>query len=313
MAKQKHHDKSGTTIAIKTGQRQSILDFEFTPERAYQHRRDRRRSARTGISGTEWVRVKIWQKTRLTRRVGQRVCDNKDYSRREDYITGVRTKVRVSERSDLDTGEAGQGRSDGPMAVAMEMATAATPTALETAGGTIFEQMERIENGNGRRKSEALAPSDWRRCEERTMRQQEQELTRLHRTVGHLTNLLEAQVPRKEAQWLGITTWMQEQEQKWDARHEEDKLWGAGITNMIAKVLKCVVPGQAVREKESKKAARMDGGGLDTAQHADTTQEEGPEECQRPRQQLKPKLQLTLQPKLQTAPKPKPPPTPARR
>jgi len=67
---------------------------------------------------------------------------------------------------------------------------------------------------------------------------------------------------------------MQEREQKWDARHEDDKLWGAGITNMIAKVMKGVAPGQGVREKERENAARMDSGGLEASQHADTTEEE---------------------------------------
>jgi len=74
---------------------------------------------------------------------------------------------------------------------------------------------------------------------------------------------------------------MQEREQKWDARHEDDKLWGAGIMNMIAQVMKGVAPGQQVREKERGKAARMDCGGLEASLHADTTQEEGTEERQR--------------------------------
>ena len=42
------------------------------------------------------------------------------------------------------------------MDVAMEMATAATSIAAETAGATIFEPMERNENGKRRRRSEAL-------------------------------------------------------------------------------------------------------------------------------------------------------------
>ena len=67
------------------------------------------------------------------------------------------------------------------MDVAMEMRTAATPTAT---GATIFDPMKRYENGKGRRKSKAkpttLAPSDWRSCMERTMQQQAQELTQLH-------------------------------------------------------------------------------------------------------------------------------------
>jgi hypothetical protein len=37
---------------------------------------------------------------------------------------------------------------------------------------------------------------------------------------------VQAQGAREEAQWLGRRTWMQEREQKWDAHHEDDKLWG---------------------------------------------------------------------------------------
>jgi hypothetical protein len=162
------------------------------------------------------------------------------------------TEARASGRSDLDTGEAGDGRSDAPMDVAMEMAMAATPVAAETAGAITVEPMERNKNGKRRRRSEALASavatSDWRSCMERTKRQQAQELTQLHRTVGHLTNLLEVQAAREEALWRGMMTWRQEREQKWDTRHEDNKLWGAGITNMIAKVMKGVAPGQEARE-----------------------------------------------------------------
>jgi len=113
--------------------------------------------------------VKAWQTTRPTRLVGQHVSDSKEYHRTEDYITGVMTEVRVSERSDLDTGVAGDGRSDAPMDLAMEMATAATPTAAETAGRTIFDQKERNDNGMRRMKREALAPSNWSSRMERTM------------------------------------------------------------------------------------------------------------------------------------------------
>jgi len=86
-----------------------------------------------------------------------------DYPRREDRLTGVITEVRGSKRSDLDTGEAGDRRSDAPMDVAMEMATMATPIAAETAGAAIFEPMERNENGERRRMSKAPATTgDWR-------------------------------------------------------------------------------------------------------------------------------------------------------
>ena len=68
---------------------------------------------------------------------------------------------------------------------------------------------------------------------------------------------------------------MQAREQKWDAHHEDVKMWGAGITNMIAKVMKGVGPGHEAREEERDKTAGMDGGGLEASQHADTTQEGG--------------------------------------
>jgi hypothetical protein len=56
-------------------------------------------------------------------------------------------EFRVSRRSDLDAGEAGNGRSDTPLDVAMEMGTAATSIAAQCAAATIFEPMERNDNG----------------------------------------------------------------------------------------------------------------------------------------------------------------------
>jgi len=81
------------------------------------------------------------------------------------------TEIRGSERRDPHVGKAGDGRSDAPMDMAMEMATAATSIAAETAGVTIIDPMLRNENGKRRRRSEAPAtPSDWRSRMERTMR-----------------------------------------------------------------------------------------------------------------------------------------------
>jgi len=205
------------------------------------------------------------------------------------------TEFTVSGKSDLDTGEAGNGRSNAPMDVAMEMAMAATATAAETAGATIFEPMETNENRKQRNRSEdRAAPSDWRSRMERTIRQQAQQLTQLHQTVGHLANLVEAQAAREVAEWLAMMTWIQEREQKWDARHEDDKLWGEGITNMIAKTMKGVAQGQEGREREREMTARTDGGGLEASQLADTMREEGPEERQQPQQHPKPKPKQQL-------------------
>jgi len=128
----------------------------------------------------------------------------------------------MSEKSDWDAGAVGETRSDAPMDEAMEMATAATPTATETARTIRFKPMGTNENGKRRRRTQFSAPSDWRSRIERRMQQQEQELTQLHQTIGHLTNLVEAQAAHDEAQWLAMMAWMQESEQKWDARHEDD-------------------------------------------------------------------------------------------
>lgn len=45
------------------------------------------------------------------------------------------------------------------------------------------------------------------------------------------------------AQWLGMMTWMQEIQQKWDACHEVDTLRGVAIMNMIANTMNGVVQG----------------------------------------------------------------------
>jgi len=150
---------------------------------------------------------------------------------------------------------------------------------------------------------------------ERTIQQQAQEPMQMHRTVGHLANLVEARAAREEAQRLAKMTWMQEREQKWEARYEDDKMWGAGIPNMITKTMKGVAQGQEETGRERDVTARTDGGGLEASQHADTTREEGPEGRQQPQQQPKPKpkLQFKRQPTPQLAPKRKSGPTPARR
>jgi hypothetical protein len=195
---------------------------------------------------------------------------------REVSLTGVMTEARVSGRTDLDKGEAGEGTSDMPMDVAMEMmAMMATPVAAETVGASIGELMGTNKNGKRRRRSKAsataLATSDWRSHMERTMRQHAQEVTQLHQNVGHQTNLVEAPAAPEEAEWQAMMTWMQEREQKWDTHHQDDRLWGAGITNKIAKVMKHAAPGQKASEKARDKTARIDGGGLEASQHSDTT------------------------------------------
>lgn len=84
---------------------------------------------------------------------------------------------------------------------------------------------------------------------------------------------MKARAAREQAQWQGMMTWMPEREQKWDACPEDDKLWGAGNTSMIAKTMNGVEQGQEGTEKERQMTEMMDGGGLETLQHADSTRE----------------------------------------
>jgi hypothetical protein len=121
----------------------------------------------------------------------------------------------VSGRSDLDAGDAGNGRGDAPMDVAMEMAMVVTPIAVVIAGATIFVPTERNANGKQTRMCKVLvAPSDCRSHMERMIPQQALELKQLHRTVEHFANLVKGWAALKEAQRLVMLTWMHEREQK---------------------------------------------------------------------------------------------------
>lgn len=93
---------------------------------------------------------------------------------REVCLRGVMNIARVSGKSDLDTGEAGDGKSNARIDVAIAMATEATPMAVETLRATKVDLTERNENRKRRTTSEALAttmaPSIWWSRMERTMR-----------------------------------------------------------------------------------------------------------------------------------------------
>jgi hypothetical protein len=111
---------------------------------------------------------------------------------KEVSLTVVMTKDEVCERSAMDKGVVGDRWSDPPIDRAMEMTRAVTCTATETVVATMFELLDTNDNGNQRSISEAPAStSNLRSRMERTMGQQPQELTQLHQTVGHLTNLVQ--------------------------------------------------------------------------------------------------------------------------
>ena len=120
-------------------------------------------------------------------------------------FTETMTVFRVTERSARDMGGAVDGRSDTPMDMAMEIATAVTSIAVETAGEDILELMQRNVNRKRRRSSDvpaaARALGDRRSRMERAAQQQASELAQLHRTVAKMANMLETHTAPQEAQW----------------------------------------------------------------------------------------------------------------
>lgn len=97
---------------------------------------------------------------------------------------------------------------------------------------------------------------------------------------------------------------MEEREEKWDTRHQDDVLWGNGITDMATRVMAVTEPGQ-------KETGRVDTDsvGLEALKHADRTQTGGLVQHEA-RQQLQPRLQPKAQPKPKSKSKPAPTPTP---
>ena len=196
------------------------------------------------------------------------------------------------------------GRSDTPMDMAMEMATAVAAIGAETAGEDTLEPMERHENGKRRRRSEVPATTwafgDGRSGMERAAQQLTRKLAQLHRTIATMANMLETQTALQEMQWRGMKTWLEEKEEKRDAYHQDDILWGKGITDMV----KRVVAGTEWDQREGRKAD-TEGVGLEASIQADLTQTGGPKKPEE-RQQL----QSGKQPKSVPVPMPKPKPNP---
>jgi len=126
------------------------------------------------------------------------------------------TKVRGSQRCGLDTGEAADGRSDAPMYMAMEMATAVTSIAAETAGEHTIVPMQRNRNGKRRMRSEvpatAWARGHWRGRMVRAAQQQARELAQLHQIVAKMANMRETCTALQVAQWRGMQLWLEEKE-----------------------------------------------------------------------------------------------------
>jgi hypothetical protein len=117
----------------------------------------------------------------------------------------VISNVRVSERRGLNTGGAVDARRAAPMDIVMEMATAVTHIAAESAGEDTLEPIRRNENGMQKRRSEirvaACALGEWRSRIERVAQKDDREPALLHRTVAKMENMLERHTAVQEAQW----------------------------------------------------------------------------------------------------------------
>jgi len=149
--------KSTTTISIKkqmaaidAGRRIDLRASFPTPARLQQE--GTHKNPRGSVASPE-----VLAKSRLARRANEWTDEQATTTRTTPEnvcFTEVMTKVRGSERSGLDMGKAADGSSDAPMDMVMEMATAVTSIAAETAGEDTPELMERNDNGKRRRRSE---------------------------------------------------------------------------------------------------------------------------------------------------------------
>jgi hypothetical protein len=148
------------------------------------------------------------------------------------------------------------------MDMAMEIATALTSVAVETASEDTLERMERNENRKRRRSCEAPATA-WALGGQ----QQACELPQLYRTIAQMANMLRTPTALQVAQWRGMKLWLEEKETKRDAHHQDNLQWGKGITDMVARA---VAPSDWAQKVERK--ADTEDVSLEASIHADLTQ-----------------------------------------
>jgi hypothetical protein len=91
-----------------------------------------------------------------------------------------------------------------------------------------------------------------------------------------------------------------EKEEKRDAYHQDDVLWGKGITDMVKRVVAAIA-----RDQREGRKADTKGVGLEASIHTDLTQTGGPKKPEE-----RPQLQPEKQPKSVPVPMPKPKPNP---
>jgi hypothetical protein len=87
-----------------------------------------------------------------------------------------------------------------------------------------------------------------------------------------MANMLETHTAQQEAQWRGMKSWLEEKEEKRDAYHQDDLLWGAGITDMVVRAVAATERGQ-----NAEWGADSKGVGVEASIHGDLTQTGAPE------------------------------------
>jgi adenosyl cobinamide kinase/adenosyl cobinamide phosphate guanylyltransferase len=70
-----------------------------------------------------------------------------------------------------------------------------------------------------------------------------------------MANMLETHTALQEAQWRVKKSSLEEKEKTRDAYHQDDLLWGGGITDMVARVV-------AATERDKKEERKVDTEGV---------------------------------------------------
>ena len=103
--------------------------------------------------------------------------------------------------------------------------------------------------------------------------------------------------------------WLEEKENKRDTYHQDDVLWGKGMTDMVVRVVAATE-----RDQKEERKADTDGARLESSIHPDLTQTGGLEEPEaRKHRQPGRQLKSMPMPKPKTNQTPKPNPVPALR
>jgi len=73
-----------------------------------------------------------------------------------------------------------------------------------------------------------------------------------------MANVLDAETALQEAQWRGMKMWLEKSEEKWNAYHQDDILWGRGITDMVTMVVTATEGGQREERNADADGARLE-------------------------------------------------------